>query len=154
MLVAFESPIGAEVVRSAPERARDETPQLEISVVFTSPRPTLRALKRGSELARRLRARVALVVPQIVPYPLPLATPPVPPQFNERRFFAVAGETRVETTVRIYLCRDRSDCLRDVLKPHSVVFLGGPKRWWPTAEDRLAKRLRRMDHDVVLVDSE
>jgi hypothetical protein len=150
MSLAFESSLGTSTVGPF----KDPTRRVEISVVFTTLGPTLRALRRAADLARRLRGRIALVVPQIVPFPLPLATPPVLLDFNERRFFALADETHVETVVRIYLCRDRADCLKDMLKPHSIVFLGLAKRWWPTADARLAAQLQRLNHDVVRVEAE
>jgi hypothetical protein len=136
----------------APSIERDR--KLDIAVVFTSVEPTLRALKQAGVLAHRLNSQVRLVVPQIVPYPLPLTSPPVLLDFNERRFFAVASESHVETTVCIYLCRDRWDALELVLKPRSLVVIGLRKRWWPTAETRLARGLRRAGHEVIVVETE
>jgi hypothetical protein len=127
---------------------------LDVSVVFTSVEPTLRALRQAATLAKRLAGRITLVVPQIVPYPLPLSSPPVLLEFNERRFFTLATESRVATTVRIYLCRDRLQALSKILRPCSLVVLGARSRWWPTAESRLAKRLRSLGHEVVVVETE
>src|ERR1700685_321470 len=87
--------------------------KLDISVVFTSVDATLTALKEAGHLlghqlgtqAASLRGRITLIVPQIVPYPLPLASPPVLVDFNERRLRVLAGSCRVETHVSIYLCR-------------------------------------------------
>jgi len=128
--------------------------RLNLDVVFTSVEPTLAALKKAGALASRLNGRITLVVPQIVPYPLPLKTPPVLIEFNERRFRIIAGESPVETTVHIYLCRDPLETLPAVLHPHSVVVLGGRRRWWPTAEQRLARKLQRVGHKVIFTESE
>lgn len=129
--------------------------QLDIAVVFTSVESTLGALKRAGALADRLSARITLVVPQVVPYPLPLTSPPVLVDFNERRFRVIAGQSRVETTVRVYLCRDRLETLGAVLRQHSLVVVGGRKRrWWPTAEEALAKALRRAGHEVIFSEME
>jgi len=128
--------------------------RLNVDVVFTSVEPTLAALKKAGALASRLNGRVTLVVPQIVPYPLPLKTPPVLIDFNERRFRIIASESPVETTVRIYLCRDPLEALTAVLQPHSVVVVGGRRSWWPTAEKRLAGKLRRVGHEVIFTESE
>jgi len=125
--------------------------ELRVSVVFTQIEPTLEALREAGKLASRFNASLTLVVAQIVPYPLPLSSPPILLGFNERRFRVVAGQSSVATTVRIYLCRDREEMLKDVLAPHSLVVMGGRKRWWPTAETRLAWTLRRAGHEVVLV---
>ena len=133
---------------------RETSPRLNINVVFTSVDATLAALKEAGRLADRLAACITLVVLQIVPYPLPLKTPPVLIEFNERRFRIIASESPVETTVHIYLCRDPLETLPGVLQPHSVVVLGGRRSWWPTAEQRLARKLRRVGHEVILTESE
>jgi len=135
-----------------PETGESES-RLNVDVVFTSVEPTLAALKKAGALASRLNGRITLVVPQIVPYPLPLKTPPVLIEFNERRFRIIASESPVETTVRIYLCRDPLETLAAVLQPHSVVVVGGRRSWWPTAEKRLARKLRRVGHEVIFTES-
>src|SRR5262249_21123825 len=122
-----------------PERPAAEAsdPKLNVSVVFTSVTGTLLALKVAGELASNLGARIMLFVPQVVPYPLPLESPPVLVEFNERRFRVIASESTVETRVQIYLCRDHLETLVSVLSPASLIVIGGRKRWWPTAERRL-----------------
>jgi hypothetical protein len=139
-----------------PERA---TPQevesgLNISVVFTSVDATLAALKQAGSLANRLGAHITLVVPQIVPRPLPLDSPPVLIDWNENRFRTIASETAVDTAVQIYLCRDRWEALGSALKPHSLLVIGGRKRWWPTTESRLAAKLRKAGHEVIFTETE
>jgi hypothetical protein len=66
----------------------------------------------------------------------------------------IAIESPVETIVRVFLCRDRLETLSMVLKPHSLVVVGGRGRWWPTAEERLARRLRRAGHEVIFEETE
>src|SRR6202790_5922024 len=108
--------------------AVDETNRrLNVAVVFTSVESTLAALKEAGTLAHSLGARIKLVVPQVVPYPLPLDSPPVLVEFNENRFRVMASESPVETSVQIFLCRDRFETLAAVLKPRSIVVLGGRK---------------------------
>lgn len=137
-----------------PSPVEEAEPRLNIHVVFTSVEATLVALRKAGELANRLAARITLVVPQVVPHPLPLESPPVLLDWNERRFRVIAEESQVEMTVQIYLCRDRVQTLCALIKPRSVVVLGGRKGWWPTAETRLARKLRRAGHDVILVETE
>jgi hypothetical protein len=143
-----------------PVTGRPERPQVEeaesklnIAVVFTSIEATLAALKEAGTLADRLGARITLIVPQVVPYPLPLDSPPVLIDWNERRFSVIAKESSVETMVRIYLCRDRLDMLTAVLDPNSLVVVGGRKRFWPTQEELLAKTLRRQGHEVIFAET-
>jgi len=137
--------------------ARPEQPEqkLNISVVFTSVEPTLLALKEAATLASSLTARLTLLVPQVVPYPVPLESPSVPKEFNEHRFRVIASRCRVETAVQIYLCRDKLQTLTSVLRPRSIVVLGGRKRWWwPTNEQLLAKQLQRAGHEVIFKEME
>lgn len=144
-----------------PQAAEPRTPRppagdscLEIVVVFTSPELTAHALKTAGALAARLNGRITLLVPQVVPYPLPLETPPVLIEFNEHRFRAIAAESPVETCVQVYLCRDRVEALAAVLKPHSLVVVGARRSWRATAEKRLAAKLKRAGHVLVLAETE
>jgi len=126
--------------------------KLNIAVVFTSVESTLLALKEAGTLANSLSARITLMVPQVVPYPLPLETPPVLVEFNEHRFRVIASESLVETAVQIYLCRDRLEMLLGTLSPNSLVVIGGRKKWWPTTEKLMARRLRQAGHKVIFIE--
>jgi hypothetical protein len=137
--------------RSAPQEVESG---LNISVVFTSVDATLTALKQAGSLANRLGAHITLVVPHIVPAHLPLDSPPVLIDWNEKRFRTIASDSPVETTVQIFLCRDRWETLSSVLKPHSLIVVGGKKRWWPTSESCLANKLRKAGHEVIFTETE
>lgn len=126
--------------------------RLNISVVFTSVEATMAALRRAAEMATQLGARITIVVPQVVPLPLPLSSPPVLLDFSERRFHTIASESPVETSVRLYLCRDARETLGNVLAPRSLIVVGSRKRWWPTHEKRLARWLRKRGHEVVVTE--
>jgi hypothetical protein len=154
MALAFEKMLIPALAR--PERPSETGggARLGVVVVFTSVESTIHALRRAGALATRLSAHITLVVPQVVPYPLPLTSPPVLLDFSERRFRVIAAESPVDTTVRLYLCRDEMETLAAVLEPHSLIVLGGRKRWWPTWEKRLARKLRRAGHEVVFTETE
>ena len=154
MTLAFQKLLVPATGHPAPAQRDESKHQLEVAVVFTSAAPTIAALKKAGALADRLSARINLVVPQIVPYPLPLDSPPVLIDFGEQWFREIATESPVETTVQIYLCRDRLETLTSVLAPHSLVVIGGRKRWWPTQEKSLARQLRRAGHEVIFTETE
>ena len=154
MALAFQKLLVPAIERPRPPRHDESKHRLEVAVVFTSATPTIAALKKAGALADKLGARINMVVPQIVPYPLPLESPPVLLDFSERRFREIAMESPVETNVRIYLCRDRLETLKSVLAPGSLVVIGGRKRWWPTREKRLAQQLRRAGHEVIFTETE
>ena len=124
---------------------------LDIHVIFTNLADTQATLKAAGGLARDLHARVTILAAQVVPYPLPLDRPPVPIEFTEQALGRMAKEQDVEVTVKVYLCRDQRETIRQALQPDSVVVIGGRKRWWPTAEQSLAGILKRDGHRVVLV---
>ncbi len=137
-----------------PEIDREDS-RLDIAVVFTSVEYTLAALRHAGALANRLAGRITLLVLQSVPYPLPLTSPPVLIDWNERRFRVITEASPVDTTVRLYLCRDRDETLKKALGQRYLVVLGGPRTWWPfTAEERLARKLRRSGYEVVFIETE
>jgi len=119
-------------------------------VVYTRLPGAAVTLHTASGLARGLGARVTVHVPQVIPYPLELKAPPVSVPFAEQQLLALVGEQPVETSIQMYLCRDLTETIRRVLKPDSVVVIGGRKRWWPTPEKKLAAILRRDGHRVIL----
>src|SRR5262245_59684432 len=138
---------------SRPEAAPQEESKLNIVVIFTSTAATTAALKKADALAESLEAEVTLIVPQIVPYPLPLTSPPVLLDFQENRFRDIALQSPVETRVQLYLCRDALEMLTTVLPPRSLVIIGRPRRWWPSRESRLARKLRSR-HEVIFAETE
>jgi hypothetical protein len=154
MSLAIEKILAPATGRPARPIRESADQKLNISVVFTSVESTLIALKEAGNLANSLGASIMLLVPQVVPYPLDLETPPVLVEFNENRFRVIAKQSPVETSVQIYLCRDRFEALTAVLKPGSIVVLGGKKRWWPTEDQRLARRLGRAGYEVIFKETE
>jgi hypothetical protein len=149
MSLAIEKILVPATGRPTGPIAEETDQQLSIAVVFTSVEATLAALKEAGALASSLGARIKLVVPQEVPYPTPLETPPVLVEFSENRFRVMASESPVETSVQIYLCRDRFETLTTVLESGSIVVVGGRKRWWPTKDELLARQLRRAGYEVL-----
>jgi hypothetical protein len=137
----------------APPDLRESDRKLDLQVIFTDLPKTAAALAAARTMARGLGARVTLMVAQVVPYPLPLAEPDVPVEFTERLLEPLAVEN---TTIEIYLCRDRNETIRRAVPPDSLVIVGARKRrWWPagwfTWERSLAKMLRHDGRRVLLV---
>ena len=120
MSLAIEKLLAPRTGHPAQHIGKEADQELNITVVFTSVDSTLAALKEAGALANSLGARIRLVVPQVVPYPLPLESPPVLVEFNENRFRVMASESPVETSVQVYLCRDRFETLTSVLNPGSL----------------------------------
>ncbi len=137
-----------------PPATQFQEPTLNVTVVFTSIRSTLAALRAAGAWASRLGAHITLLAPQVVPYPLPLANPDVEQHFSECRFRVLAEESKVETNVRLLWCRDAAETILGALAPHSLVVLGMHKGWLPTSEKKLARQLRRAGHEVIVTETE
>jgi hypothetical protein len=138
---------------SAEQPARTRSASgLHIVVLFTSTDATSAALGKARALSDGLGAQILLLRTRVVPYPLDLPTPTVT-SFEEsrlREFVAqLPSEKALETTVLLCFCRDEWEALRTALPPDSLVVLGPKRRWWPSREKMLARKLRRAGHDVV-----
>lgn len=130
--------------------------KLDLQVIFTDLPKTAAALATARAMACGLRARITLIVAQVVPYPLPLTAPDVPIEFTERVLESLRNQGDVEdTTIEIYLCRDRNETIRRALPPDSLVIVGARKRrWWPSgwpSSDRSLAKILRHDGRRVLV---
>jgi hypothetical protein len=83
-----------------------------------------------------------------------LERPQVPVSFTARKLQELAGEAGVDVSAEIILCRDLMTTLSVILKPQSLIVMGGHRsRWWSfnwlEREYRLAQRLRTLGHQVV-----
>ena len=118
--------------------ATDAHPELEIFVIFTDHSRTLAALRMADHSGKKLDARLWLLMPYEVPYALRSTRPAVPVGSLEEQLRALASKIPVATATHICLCRDKCRTVRLILKPRSIMILGGRKRWRPTAGNRLA----------------
>jgi hypothetical protein len=131
---------------------RGDGTRLEVVVLFTTVPGTLLALRRAADLASQLNARIEIIIPEIVPYPLPVDRPPVAPSFLINRYRTIVQQAGIDADIRICLCRERRAALAATLKPGSLIMIGIRPRWWLTKEARLARWLEAQGHRVVVVD--
>jgi hypothetical protein len=127
---------------------------LEVNVIFTEPEATAAALKAAESLAQGLGAYIRLRSAIAVPLRLPLNQSPVSIRFMERLLSDLVGQAGLDQsqlTGHVYVCRDRIKAFLHVLKPNSLVVIGGRKHWWPTETSRLAEKFRAKGHRVVFV---
>ena len=149
---SIAKPVRIAVSRESAERLAPGG--LEVNVIFTDPRCTVVALQAAVSLARNLCACIRVRAPIAVPYALPLDKPPVPVSFMERLLSDLVCRMEpatVEFSIHVYLCRDRLETLSRVLKPNSLVVIGGRKLSFLTEENRMAKSLRAKGHRVVFI---
>ncbi len=124
---------------------------LTVFVLFTSIDETLKALRRAQQIARPVGAHIVVVAAPVIPHPLQLDQPPVSFDFLIKEFEEKAGGHLDNIRIAVYLCRDQEEALKRVLNIHCPVVIGISKRWLPTREERLAKRLLRIGYDVITV---
>jgi hypothetical protein len=127
---------------------------LALNVAFTSESATAEALRYAALMADGLRARLQVIVPQVVPYGRDLNDPDVNPEFTAQRALAAARAAGVEADVNVVLCRDRAEGLHNALGTDGVVMIGGGRKWWPFTERNLARQLSDRGHKVLFVEGE
>jgi hypothetical protein len=161
ILIGFlgrKAEFAAELARSSALPGIGARP-LEVNVVFTSREATVAAMRQAAQLASDLGARVRVLAPQVVSFATDLEHPPVNTEFLARRYREIAAEAGVEASVQIVLCRDIADALRLILRPNSLVVVGGAQHWlarwgWPTRERKLARVIEAAGHQVLFVTKE
>ena len=132
--------------------AEENSHKFSMAVVFTTSAATLTALQYAAAWVAQLEARLRIIVPQVVPYPLPLDRPCVPPEFRVRAVRAWCEQEAIGARIEIHLCRNACECLKQGLAPASLVLLGVRKTWWPfTSEARLVRALQQAGHQVLAV---
>ena len=124
--------------------------QSVVYVVATSLEGTRAALAAGIPLARGSRARLVVLVPQIVPYPIPLDRPVDSPDFVVERYRDLVRDQGLDAEIRVCLCRHADDVLWQALPAKATVVVGGSAgRWRSSHEERLARRLTHLGYQVV-----
>jgi hypothetical protein len=113
---------------------------------------TTAALRSAVALSTNLPARIVLLVPLTVPHPLPLERPPVSLEFVCRRIRELASVVTIQIDAFVYLSRDPHQAILDMLRPASLIVIGSRNRWLFEKSRRLARKLRRRGHHVVLAD--
>ena len=122
------------------------TTQPTLYVIATRLEGTLPALETAIPLARGSRARLVLLVPQIVPYPLPVEGPAEATAFVERRYCDLVHEMDGEAAIEILLCRTLNDVL-PVIPPAATVVVGGASgSVLRSRGERLTRRLAHLGH--------
>ena len=128
--------------------------KLEVNVIYTTEAATLAALKTAGDLGADLDARIKLIAAHPVPLAFPVSRPPVSVDFTLRRLKDLAcrgAQGDLETSVKLYLCRDRRQALLQALAAGSLVVIGEKRSRWGSEITRIAKSLERIGHRVLFV---
>jgi hypothetical protein len=130
---------------------RRQPAKLEINVIYTDRDTTLSVIRDAARLASSLHARIRIVLPAIVPYPLTLHESPVCEAHHRTLLRTVADGVRIETVAEVVYCRQYAD-LNRTLPPHSIVVIGR-RRWWQpwSLGNALERVLSAGGHNVIRV---
>ncbi len=141
------------VTKEARRRAESGTQckPLQIFIPCGDPELVAAALNAAAGMANDLKAAVTLVYVNVVPFPLPLDRPDVNREHLGRALRRLCSAVSIPVRILIVLARDRQSAYRRLVPAGSLVVLGTRKRWWRTAEQDLARALRRDGHRVVLL---
>jgi hypothetical protein len=124
--------------------------QSTLHVITTTFEGTRAALRAAIPMARGSQVRLVILVPQVVPYPLPLDGPADSTSFPVRRYGDLVRALDGEARVRVCLCRRVDDVVLRLLPAGSAVVLGGAAGvWLASPEERLARRLTHSGHHVI-----
>jgi hypothetical protein len=123
-----------------------------VNVVFTTADDTLAAVHVASAIGKALAAPLTVFHFSPVPYPLADAAPAGVPTVEAETFIERVRAEGIEARVRVYLCGLDDHVLPNAFRPHSFIVVGGRRSWWPTAAERLRRRLEAAGHFVVFVD--
>ena len=134
----------------------EESHLLSINVVYTRPETTITALRAVESLAGDLSATIHIRAMIAVPRQLALDLAFTSVEFLKRLLTDLVeriGSTGCAYVLHIYVCRNRIETLLRVLRPSSLLVVGGHRRLWPTAESRLSKAAISAGHSVAFVDA-
>jgi hypothetical protein len=124
-----------------------------IHVVFTTAHQTLAAIRVAAALGRRFAGPLRLIQFRTVPYPLRVDAAADVSATETAAFVDRVKREGIEVQVRVYLCRSGARALSRAFKPRSLIVIGGRRSWWPTASERLRRRLEAAGHFVLFVDA-
>jgi hypothetical protein len=125
-----------------------------VYVISTSINRTLIALEEASQLAKPLKSGIEILTVKTVSFAVPLNDPSVPFQFLVRRLKEMSARFPVRIKISAYLCRNQLEALKRVLNRNCPIVMGVRKRWWPTRDERVARKLRGAGYNVILVETE
>jgi hypothetical protein len=123
----------------------------DVYVLFTSPDETLRAVRVARRLARAKASGVTLVHFRPIDFGAPLEEPGGLSPVQTEDFKERLGADDSDTRIRVCLCRDARQAIPSIIPAHSLVVIGGHRRWWPTRSDRWRRTLEDRGYVVVFV---
>ena len=123
-----------------------------VYVMHTTVDETLAAIRVAADFAAVLSVPVTVVHFRTVPFTLPVETPPGISPIETEAFAERLAAEGLDVRLRVYLCREERQAAPSAFERHSLIMVGGRRRWWPTRASRLGRMLEAAGHFVVFVD--
>lgn len=124
-----------------------------INVLATTDQGTLAALQTTAAIARQRRLRIVLLVPDIVPFGIPINGSGHDRAALTVSYRDLAARVGADASVRTCPCRDARHVSSRLLLPQARIVLGGRRgRWHRSPEEQLAVELALEGHHVTFVD--
>jgi hypothetical protein len=128
--------------------------QPTIRVFATTVEGTRAALATAVPLSKGSAAKLVLIVPRIVPYPLELDAPCESTTFLVKQYTAAIERLGGRATIDVCMCRRLDDVVSRIVAAQSTVVVGGRVgRWLTSPEERFANRLSQHGVPVVFAAS-
>ena len=121
-----------------------------VYVIYTTLEETFTALGAAGSFAAALGVPVTLVHFRTVPYALPADAPCGISPVETDAFLARLQAEGLDVRIHVCLCRNGVDAIPLAFTRPSLIVLAGRHHWWPTASERLRRRLERAGHLVVV----
>jgi hypothetical protein len=123
----------------------------KVYVLFTNFDQTLGAVRVAGRLASAMGGDVTVVHFRSIGFGAPLDHPSGLSPVETDAFRARLAAEHCGARVRVCLCRDPRQAIRSVIDGHSLVVIGGRRRWWPTPSNRWRRMLEKEGYVVVFV---
>jgi hypothetical protein len=122
-----------------------------VNVVFTTLEDTLAAVRLAQSLAKALAVPLTLMYFRPASSAVPVDAPNGVSTVETDAFVNRLRAEGVDVRVRIFLCGNVRQALRLAFRRHSLIVIGGRRRWWPTAAERWRRALEAAGHFVLFV---
>ncbi len=142
-------PRHTETLRGALER-RTGSGRLSVFVPYTTDELTRTALSAAAAFATSLEAKIVLLDVHVVPFPLPVNQPDVSKDHIRRVLAMIAAESTAPVEVRLLFARDK-EIMPRYMSADSIAVVATKKRWWRTAEEKLARFLMKAGYSVAVL---
>jgi hypothetical protein len=125
--------------------------EIELAIPYTEKYLAGAVLERAMALGAGLNARISLVAVHAAPYPLEFGCPSSTHAFLVERLVELAGRCPLPVTAEVIMARSQEEGFRNAFHSSATVLVGSRRRWWRTAEEKLARALARDGRQVVLM---